>query len=67
MALLHGVRGRAECSARPGASPHRVVSRRRAALEPGAIRWVRDAAEYRAAVMQVYRQATARVEAEAAA
>jgi 5'-nucleotidase (lipoprotein e(P4) family) len=35
------------------------------ARDPDAIRWVRDAAEYRATVMQVYRQATARVEAEA--
>ena len=36
------------------------------ARDPEAIRWVRDSAEYRAAVMQVYRQASARVEAEAA-
>jgi len=36
------------------------------ARDPEAIRWVRDAAEYRAAVMQAYRHATTRVEADAA-
>lgn len=34
---------------------------------PDSIRWTRDAAEYRAALAQVYRQATARVESEAKA
>ncbi len=35
------------------------------APDPDSIRWVRDAAEYRATLLQVYRQATTRVEAEA--
>ena len=35
------------------------------AADPDSIRWVRDSAEYQAALRQVYRQATARVEAEA--
>lgn len=34
--------------------------------EPDSIRWVRDAAEYRAIVMQTYRTVTAQVEREAA-
>lgn len=37
-----------------------------ASTEPDSIRWVRDAAEYRAAVLQTYRLATAQVEREAA-
>jgi 5'-nucleotidase (lipoprotein e(P4) family) len=37
-----------------------------APTEPDSIRWVRDAAEYRAAVLQTYRLATAQVEREAA-
>jgi 5'-nucleotidase (lipoprotein e(P4) family) len=37
-----------------------------AAADPDSIRWVRDAAEYRAAVAQTYRLATALVEHEAA-
>lgn len=37
-----------------------------AAAEPDSIRWVREAAEYRAAVMQTYRAVTAHVEREAA-
>jgi 5'-nucleotidase (lipoprotein e(P4) family) len=36
------------------------------AADPDSIRWVRDAAEYRAAVVQTYRLATAHVEREAA-
>ncbi len=36
-----------------------------APAEPDSIRWVRDSAEYQAALQQVYRQASARVEAEA--
>src|SRR6187200_1088024 len=35
--------------------------------DPDSIRWVRDAAEYRAAVLQIYRDATGRVESEARA
>jgi 5'-nucleotidase (lipoprotein e(P4) family) len=35
------------------------------ARDPDSIRWVRDAAEYRAAVLQIYRQATSRVESQA--
>jgi 5'-nucleotidase (lipoprotein e(P4) family) len=35
--------------------------------DPDSIRWTRDSAEYQAALRQVYRQATARVEAEAKA
>jgi 5'-nucleotidase (lipoprotein e(P4) family) len=37
-----------------------------AAADPDSIRWVRDAAEYRAAVAQTYRVATALIEREAA-
>jgi len=37
------------------------------AAEPDSIRWVRDAAEYRAAVVQTYRAVAAHVEREAAA
>lgn len=37
-----------------------------AAADPDSIRWVRDSAEYHAALYQVYREATARVEAEGA-
>ena len=37
-----------------------------AAHLPGALRWVRDSAEHRALFLQVYRQATERVEREAA-
>lgn len=57
-------------SAPPATAPPPITSSVAAApppRDPDAIRWVREAAEYRAAVMQVYRQATARVEAEAAA
>lgn len=36
------------------------------APDPDSIRWVRDAAEYRAAVLQTYRLATAQVERDAA-
>jgi 5'-nucleotidase (lipoprotein e(P4) family) len=32
--------------------------------DPDSIRWVRDSAEYQAALLQVYRQATARIETE---
>lgn len=37
-----------------------------AAAEPDSIKWVRNAAEYRAAVLQTYRGATAQVETDAA-
>jgi 5'-nucleotidase (lipoprotein e(P4) family) len=47
-----------------GAPPRQAVAG--AASEPDSIRWVRSAAEYQAAVLQAYRQATIRVEAEAA-
>lgn len=47
----------------PAAPPAAAASP--TAPDPEAIRWVRDAAEYRAIVMQVYRQATQRVEAQA--
>jgi 5'-nucleotidase (lipoprotein e(P4) family) len=55
------------CAARtvPPATP--VARAASAASEPDSIRWVRAAAEYQAAVLQAYRQATIRVEAEAAA
>jgi 5'-nucleotidase (lipoprotein e(P4) family) len=49
---------------RPTAAPPAATAST-PARDPEAIRWVRDAAEYRAAVVQVYRQATTRVEAEA--
>lgn len=48
------------------APPAPPVQAAGAAADPESIRWVRDAAEYRAAVLQVYRQAAARVEADAA-
>jgi acid phosphatase len=44
-------------AARPASTPP---------ADPTAIRWVRDAAEYQATVIQVYRLATMRVEAEGA-
>jgi 5'-nucleotidase (lipoprotein e(P4) family) len=48
----------------PAAQP--VPAPRPAAADPDSIRWVRDAAEYRAAVVQTYRMATAHVERAAA-
>jgi 5'-nucleotidase (lipoprotein e(P4) family) len=46
--------------AAPGAPPPNAT-----AAEPDSIRWVRDAVEYRAAVVQAYRTATGHVETEA--
>jgi 5'-nucleotidase (lipoprotein e(P4) family) len=46
-------------SAPPASSPAAQTA------EPDSIRWARDSAEYQAALLQVYRQATNRVEAEA--
>ncbi len=51
----------AAAAATPQASPTPAVARL-----PEAIRWVRDSAEHRAIYLQVYRQATERVEREAA-
>jgi 5'-nucleotidase (lipoprotein e(P4) family) len=51
----------ATAAAAPQASPTPVAT-----LLPDAIRWVRDSAEHRALYLQVYRQATGRVESEAA-
>src|SRR5262245_50452758 len=48
----------------PAAQP--APTPRPGASDPDSIRWVRDAAEYRAAVVQTYRMATAHVEREAA-
>lgn len=47
----------------PAAAPAPPTTAR---AEPDSIRWVRDAAEYRAAVLQTYRLVTAQVEREAA-
>jgi 5'-nucleotidase (lipoprotein e(P4) family) len=47
-----------------GAPPVPRTTPLAAPAEPEAIRWVRDSAEYHAALYQVYRLATARVEAE---
>lgn len=49
-----------------GASARKPATAPQAAADPDSIRWVRDSAEYHAALYQVYREATARVEAEAA-
>jgi 5'-nucleotidase (lipoprotein e(P4) family) len=54
-----------------GSAPPAVVSpapppaTAAARSDPDSIRWTRDSAEYQAALRQVYRQATARIEAEA--
>jgi 5'-nucleotidase (lipoprotein e(P4) family) len=56
-------------SASPGAPPAATATPPAAAAaadrDPDSIRWVRDSAEYHAALVQVYRLATARVESEA--
>jgi 5'-nucleotidase (lipoprotein e(P4) family) len=58
-------------SASPGAPPTATPTATPPAAaaaddrDPDSIRWVRDSAEYYAALLQVYRLATARVEAEA--
>src|SRR6186713_2233188 len=49
----------------PQPPPAPVAAAQPSATDPDSIRWVRDAAEYRAAVVQVYRVATMHVEAEA--
>jgi 5'-nucleotidase (lipoprotein e(P4) family) len=51
----------------PPAAPAAAARPATPATDPDSIRWVRDAAEYRAAVVQTYRVATAHVEREAAA
>ena len=60
---LAGCRTAAPLPAGPGTTPAPATAAR---AEPDSIRWVRDAAEYRAAVVQTYRLATALVEREAA-
>ena len=49
----------------PQPPPATVAAETPATTDPDSIRWVRDAAEYRAAVVQVYRTVTSHVEAEA--
>src|SRR5687767_8932814 len=49
----------------PQPAPAPAAAATPSAADPDSIRWVRDAAEYRAAVVQVYRVATMHVEAEA--
>ena len=49
----------------PQPPPAPVATATPSATDPDSIRWVRDAAEYRAAVVQTYRVATMHVEAEA--
>ena len=58
-----GCRTAAPSPSLPTASPAPPAAAR---AEPDSVRWVRDAAEYRAAVLQTYRLATAQVEREAA-
>ena len=66
--LVAGCRTAAPPTARPGATPAPPAGAAPTAarVEPDSIRWVRDAAEYRAAVLQTYRLVTAHVEREAA-
>ncbi len=61
--LAAGCRTAAPPPALPAAAPAPPTTVR---AEPDSIRWVRDAAEYRAAVLQTYRLVTAQVEREAA-
>lgn len=49
----------------PPQPPPAAIAPRASAQAPDSIRWVRDSAEYRAAVLQTYRLATMQVEAEA--
>jgi 5'-nucleotidase (lipoprotein e(P4) family) len=55
----------------PGRPPRTIQSApagvKASSIDPDSIRWVRDAVEYRAAAVQVYRNATARAEAESRA
>lgn len=53
-------------AAPPIAAPATAAPPRAPAADPDSIRWVRDAAEYRALAVQTYRAATAHVEREAA-
>ena len=66
--LAAGCRTAAPPPTLPGATPARPAGAASTAAraEPDSIRWVRDSAEYRAAVLQTYRLATAHVEREAA-
>ena len=65
---LAGCRTAAPPPAVPGAAPAPPAGAAPTAAraEPDSIRWVRDAAEYRAAVLQTYRLVTAHVAREAA-
>jgi 5'-nucleotidase (lipoprotein e(P4) family) len=67
--LLVGAAGcrSAATTSRPAATMPAPPPATRTAGDPDSIRWVRDAAEYRAAVLQIYRDATGRVELEARA
>jgi 5'-nucleotidase (lipoprotein e(P4) family) len=69
LSLLAGCRSTAPLPppAPPQSPPAPVAGAPPSAADPDSIRWVRDAAEYRAAVVQAYRAATALVEAEARA
>ncbi len=66
LAVLAGCRSTAPLPAPvpPQPPPAPVATAKPAATDPDSIRWVRDAAEYRAAVVQAYRMATTHVEAE---
>ena len=66
--LVAGCRTAAPPPGRAGATPAPPAGAAPTAAraEPDSIRWVRDAAEYRAAVLQTYRLVTAHVEREAA-
>ena len=66
--LVASCRTAAPPPAVPGATPAppAVAASTATPAEPDSIRWVRDAAEYRAAVLQTYRLVTAQVEREAA-
>src|SRR5262245_50550740 len=59
----------AGCRSSAGVAPQVVSSApptSQTQRDPESIRWVRESAEYRAALLQVYREATARVESVAA-
>src|SRR6188474_1813355 len=62
-AACHSARSSPPVVTSPSAPP--VSAAAAQAADPDSIRWVRDSAEYQAALRQVYRQATAKVEVEA--
>lgn len=67
LAVLAGCRSTAPLPAPvpPQPPPAAIAAAKPATAEPDSIRWVRDAAEYRALTVQAYRLATMHVETEA--